>query len=111
MTARLPAHLEVAALIRLAEVRGGSGMVLAKGERDAGVILLSIVSRGRDAELFERMPDLDGSRAFVRVRAEDPESPGDFSDYLERRRRQDPDTWIVELDVDDRAQLLAVLPG
>ncbi|WP_298470790.1 DUF1491 family protein [uncultured Erythrobacter sp.] len=110
MTTRLPAHLEVGALIRLAETQGGSGMVLAKGERDAGTILLVTMCRGQNAELFERMPQLDGSRSFMRAKAQDPEKPFEFSEYLDRRSSQDPDTWILEVDVDDVERFVAELP-
>lgn len=111
MTSRLPAHLEVGAMVRLAQALGGSGMVLAKGERDAGTILLVTMTRGSGAELFERMPQLDGSRAFTRTRAQDADEPLEFSEYLEKRRKQDPDIWIVEIDVDDPEGFRAQLPA
>lgn len=110
MTPRLPAHLEIGALIRLAEGQGGSAMVLAKGERDAGTILLVIMCRGENAELFERMPQLDGTRAFVRTKFQDSEKPNDFSEYLDRRKNQDPDIWILEVDVDETERFIAELP-
>ena len=110
MDARLPAHLEAAGIIRLAESLGGFGTVLAKGERDGGTILVAIMCRGGPARLYERMPCLDGSRAFVATRAQDPENPTDFSEYLERRRRQDPDIWILEVDIDDAERFAANLP-
>ena len=97
-------------MIRLAETQGGSGMVLAKGERDAGTILLVTVSRGRDAELFERMPQLDGTRSFSRTKTQEEDRPYEFSEYLERRRRQDPDIWIVEIDIEDPEAFRAELP-
>ncbi|MEO1490161.1 MAG: DUF1491 family protein, partial [Pseudomonadota bacterium] len=55
---RLPAHLEIASLIRLAESKGGMATVLSKGERDAGTILLVTMCRGEDTRLYERMPQL-----------------------------------------------------
>ena len=110
MDARLPAHLEAAGIIRLAESLGGFATVLAKGERDGGTILVAIMCRGGPARLYERMPGLDGSRAFVATRAQDPENPTDFSEYLERRRRQDPDIWILEVDIDDAERFAANLP-
>ncbi len=110
MTPRLPAHLEIGALIRLAEAQGGSGMVLSKGERDAGTILLVIMCRGQDAELYERMPQLDGSRSFVRTKSQDTEKSFEFTEYLDRRSQQDPDIWILEVDVDAKERFIAELP-
>ena len=110
MSERLPTHLEVSALIRLVEAQGGSAMVLAKGERDAGTVLVVTMFRGEGGRLFERMPQLDGTRPFIATKSQDPEKPQEFSEYLERRRRQDPDIWVVEVDIVDPERFIALLP-
>ena len=107
MNERLPAHLEVSAILRLAESQGGFVTVLAKGERDAGTILLVTMCRGQEARLYERMPALDGSRSFVATRSENPENPQDFAEYLARRRRQDADIWLIEVDIADPERFVA----
>lgn len=99
MTARLPAHLEVSAMIRATEAAGGFGMVLRKGERDAGTILVVLVESNGTSALYERMPQLDGSRAWTRTKEQTPENRQEFEDYLTRRGRQDDDLWIVELTI------------
>jgi hypothetical protein len=104
---RLPAHLEVAAILRLAETLGGFGTVLSRGERDAGTILLVTLCRGKDAVLYERMPNLDGSRHFVATKREDTEIASEFSDYLARRQRQDQDMWVIEVDIADPERFVA----
>lgn len=110
MSERFPTHLEISSLIRLAESNNGAAMVLAKGERDAGTVLIVHVYHGAGPVLFERMPQLDGTRPFVATKAQDPEKPNEFSEYLERRRRQDPDIWILEVDIDDAERFIALLP-
>ena len=110
MDARLPAHIEVSGLIRAVESEGGFGVVLQKGEKDAGTILVLTTKNGRNSRLWERMPQLDGSRRFIATKTQDDENKQDFSEYLDRRRRQDPDIWIVELDVADAEQFIASLP-
>jgi len=107
---RLPTHLEVSSLIKLAESHGGTAMVLAKGERDAGTVLIVTMCRGKDARLYERMPQLDGTRPFVATKEQDIENKSEFSDYLDRRRNQDPDIWILELDVDNAERFIELLP-
>ena len=109
MNDRLPAHLEASAIIRLAESLGGFGTVLAKGERDAGTILLVTLCRGKDGLLFERMPQLDGSRSFIVSKRENLENPQEFSEYLARRRRQDQDMWLIEVDIVDPERFVARL--
>ena len=95
---RLPAHLEVAGLLKLTQALGGFGTVLQKGERDAGTLVVLTTLGGKDSRLWERMPQLDGSRVFVSVRSQDTENPREFDKYVTRRMAQDPDCWFVELD-------------
>ncbi len=105
--ARLPAHLEVAALIRAAEAAGGFGTVISKGERDAGVILILTMERGGNARLWERMPRLDGHRMFEVVKEQTLESTSEFAEYLARRTSRDADLWLIELDVPNAERLVA----
>ena len=99
MEPRLPAHLEVQGLLRAVESAGGFATVLAKGERDAGTILVTCCEHGENCRAYERMPRPDGTRGWTLSKAEDPDQPVEFSEYLRRRRDQDRDLWIVELDV------------
>lgn len=99
MDARLPAHLEVSGLIRAVEAAGGFAVLQARGEREAGTILVICCDRGSSSELYERMPTLRGTREWTLVRKQNFENPHEFQEYLDRRRKQDPDLWIVELDI------------
>ncbi|MBS0254591.1 MAG: DUF1491 family protein [Proteobacteria bacterium] len=99
MEARLPARLEVSGLIRAVEAAGGHATVLAKGEADAGTILVVLCEKGSNSRLYERMPGLDGVRRWHLAKSHNAEKPQEFPDYLDRRRRQDSDLWIVELDI------------
>lgn len=96
---RLPARLEVSGLIRQVEAAGGFAMVLAKGDPEAGGILLVLTEKGRNSRAFERMPSLTEGRVWTLARADSDMEPGAFAEWLERRRSQDPDLWIVELDI------------
>ncbi|MGN3974667.1 DUF1491 family protein [Tsuneonella sp. SYSU-LHT278] len=111
MAGRLPAHLEVAGIRRLAESLGGFATVLAKGERDAGTIAIVIIGRGEPAELYERMPQIDGNRSFVCLVQEDAENRQEFSELLRGRAARDPDLWLIEADVPDRERFVAGLPA
>ena len=99
MEERLPAHLEVSGLIRAVEAAGGFATVLAKGERDAGTLLIICCESDTNVRLYERMPQLDGTRKWALSKAQDTETPGDFTEYWQRRRHQDGDLWVVELDI------------
>jgi len=74
---RLPAALEVSALIRLAEAQGGFGMVLHRGEPDSGTILIVILDNQgfgqTTARAFERLPRTDGTRGWGAAKTQDPQ--------------------------------------
>lgn len=96
---RLPAHLEIAGLRRAVEGEGGFVTVIAKGERDAGTLLVTCCENGTNCRAYERMPRPDGTRGWTLAKTQEPENTAEFSEYLERRKRQDRDLWIVELDI------------
>jgi hypothetical protein len=106
MESRLPAHLEVQGLLRAVQAAGGFATVIAKGERDAGTLLVTCCENGRNCRAYERMPRPDGTRAWTLTKAEDSENPLEFGEYLDRRKRQDSDLWIVELDIPDAERFI-----
>lgn len=99
MTARLTSRMLVSALIRRVEQAGGTAAVIARGDATAGAILLVCAERGRVERLLERVSDLDGGSRWVRCGPEDIENEQQISEYFDRRRRNDPDLWVVELTV------------
>ena len=107
---RLPAHLEISAIVRLAESLGGFACVIERGERDAGTLLVATICRGEGARLYERMPQFDGTRAFVLTKSQSAENPAEFYEYLSRRKGQDPDIWVIEVDIADGERFVASLP-
>ncbi len=109
MTARLASGLLVSAMIRRVEAAGGHAMVLAKGDATAGAILLVIAERGRTLRILERTMDFEG---YYRWSETGPAELGEsqaLSDYIDRRRRTDPDLWVVELDSPDAQQIATEL--
>lgn len=103
---RLPVHLEVGGLLKLVQALGGFGTVLQKGERDAGTLVILTTNSGKNTRLWERMPQMDGSRFFSCTRVQDMENSREFDEYLAKRQRQDPDCWFVELDGPDVERLI-----
>ena len=108
MDERLPAHLEIAGLIRAVEAAGGFATVIEKGECDAGTILILCCENGTNARLYERMPQLDGSRKWTLSKTQGAENPHEFSEYYQRRKRQDADLWILELDIADGERFIGL---
>ncbi|MEY4238182.1 MAG: hypothetical protein RL339_783 [Pseudomonadota bacterium] len=95
-------------MIRQAGAEGGSASVLQKGERDAGTILVVLTERGTNARVYERMPQADGTRDWALSRRENPEIRGELDEWLARRGSQDPDLWIVELDIANGERFIGI---
>jgi hypothetical protein len=108
MAARLAAGILVSAMIRRAEQLGGNGAVLAKGDATAGALLIQLADRGVPGPLLERRLDPRGDYRWSPTGPEDVEQRGD---YIARRRRGDPDLWVLELDVPDGLQLVEDVAG
>jgi len=106
MEARIPTHLDVSGLLRAVEAAGGFATVIAKGERDAGTVLVTCCDSGKNYRAYERMPRPDGTRGWTLAKSQDSENPVEFAEYLDRRRLQDSDLWIVELDVPDAERFI-----
>lgn len=110
MTPRLPAHIEISGLIRTVSNAGGFATVLSKGEKDAGTLLIICCENGTNARFYERMPRADGTRGWMLSKAQDSENPHEFGEYCQRRGDQDPDCWIVELDIADAERFIDMKP-
>jgi hypothetical protein len=99
MEVRIASSVLAGALIRLAETEGGFGSVLAKGDPTAGAIAVLLVERGSNPRLFERLLLPDGVYGWQESTQPDLARPGELQALIERRRRFDPDSWLIELDI------------
>ena len=90
-----PTALHDNAFARAVEAAGGTAMVLARGDKESGIVLLLAIDRDGTARLLERERDLDGR---VRIVQRKPDLVGEaaLTDYWQGRRRNDPDLWVVE---------------
>ena len=97
--ARIAASVLASALIRKAEGEGGFGAVLAKGDPTAGSILVILLEKGVNPRLFERLLQPDGSYAWQESGSQRIENSQEVPGFIARRRRFDPDLWLIELDI------------
>lgn len=107
--ARLASRLIVNALVRRINEAGGSAMVLAKGEAEAGAILVLTLDRGGNPRFFERGIGPDGKSALVASGPAELADDAAVSSYWQRRRDRDSDLWVVELDIADAERFAAEL--
>ena len=99
MEARVASSVLVGALLRRAEAEGGFGTVLAKGDPTAGAVAVLLMERGANPRFFERLLQPDGRYAWQESGRQPLGEPGEMQALIERRRRFDPDLWLIELDI------------
>jgi len=97
--ARLTTAMHVSSLVRRANAEGGFGAVLHKGDPTAGAIILILCTRGKIIGCFERVLGETGDYDWRRTGPKDEEIIEKIDEFLNKRKRFDPDIWIVELDV------------
>ena len=107
MTERLPAELEVAAILRRAAASGDFGVVLRKGDPERGSLLLLIASRGRHIACLERVLAADGTYAWQAAGPAESASSAEISRFVDKRARFDEDLWAVELDIAEPERFIA----
>ena len=107
MTARLAAGVEAKALMRRITSQGGFATILAKGDEERGSILLVIAEKGRHFSCLERQLQLDGSYHWARTGPASESEMAEISQFLEKKRRSDPDLWQIELDIADGERFVA----
>lgn len=106
MSARLTSEFKVKALIRRAHDAGGSAMVLARGDTMSGAILVLALHRTAESAFYERGYGPDGQPALIGTGPTSSDSTV-IDDYWQRRRRNDPDLWVIELDVAESERFAA----
>jgi hypothetical protein len=107
MTPRLASSVLVGALIRKAETEGGFGAVLAKGEPTSGSVLVILTERGGNPRILERILDAEGHYSWQSPMGGGSDDDAEVPRFVERRRRFDPDLWVLELDIPSRERFAA----
>ncbi len=96
---RLKTHIRIAAHLRRASASGAFATIARRGDADAGVIFVRVLTGERAARLYYESRDDEGAsiwrEAFDGLRPE-----REAEDYLTREVRRDPDLWVI--DIEDR---------
>jgi hypothetical protein len=99
MGPRLASHVLAGSLLRLAESQGGFGAVLAKGDSTSGSVTVILAEKGRKLRILERLLQPDGRYVWEDVLTQAAENEEEVEKFLARRRKFDPDIWVLELDI------------
>ncbi len=93
--------------MRRAEAQGGFATVIRKGDADRGAITLLVTQRGAIAGVLERQMAQDFTYRWANLSAGRPFDEAAWRDFLEKKRKFDPDFWAIELDIADAERFIA----
>ena len=99
MSARLATGLLVGALLRRVNAAGGNAAVLAKGDADAGAVLIVTLEKGGNPRVLERGIGANGRVELVSAGPQNVDNEREITEYWQRRRARDSDLWVIELDI------------
>jgi hypothetical protein len=105
--ARLTSAMLVSALIRRVQAAGGFAAVLHRGDTMAGAIVVDCVNRGQAELRIERSTDARGTDGWRIVDSAAAMADETTSTRLERRLKNDPDLWVIELDIAEAERFAA----
>ena len=89
------------------EAAGGNGAVLSKGDPDAGALLLVLTTRGVVQKVLERVSSATEGFTWNIVNNGNLADSRTVAQLIDRKKRFDPDLWVVELDIPDVEQFIA----
>ena len=82
-------------------------MIVARGDPDRGSLILLFAERGQHVACLERGLDSSGNYSWQRS-GPDADAPADeVRKWSEKRRRFDPDSWLIELDIPQSERFIA----
>jgi hypothetical protein len=97
MEARLKTSIQIMALVRRCDLAAIGVAVTARGDPDAGSILVKLCGV-RDAGATVLTQTRRGDGKLVWMRATGGAAVADADAYIARQRQRDPDLWVVEIE-------------
>ncbi len=102
MQPRLKSGFVVAAALRQADLAGCPGVIVRRGDDDAGGIV--VILHGRTGGIvLSQSRDLAGDLVWMRVAGSESLPDHEVDLYVGRQVERDPDLWVIEFETPDLA--------
>lgn len=101
MDDRLPTDIWVRAHIRRCSVAGIPAIVVRKGDRTGGLVLLKLNLLEQGCRLLNQTRDLEGRLCWLAALDGGLVPEADADDYIARATTRDPDLWVIEIESRD----------
>lgn len=98
---RLKTAIWASMAVRRAHQTGSSGMVLRRGDPDAGGVLAVLRNRNGGLVVLSQVRRMDGEAAWMRATGAEPVDQATADAYVARQVSRDPDLWVLEFDTRD----------
>jgi hypothetical protein len=96
--ARLKSSIQVKALVRRCDINAIGAAVTARGDPDAGAILVKLCGRDANATVLTQTRRPDGTLGWLRATGAAAVAESEADAYIARQRQRDPDLWVVEIE-------------
>ncbi len=98
--ARIKAGIWVSAALRLGDLAAKPGLIVRKGDADAGGVLVVLHGRSGDMVLTQ-FRGMAGELAWMRGTGPEPVPEETAAAYIRKQINFDPDLWVIEFDAPD----------
>jgi hypothetical protein len=97
---RIKAGIWVSMALRMGNADGRFGVVVRKGDPDAGGILV-VLRNDKDVCVLSQLRSGEGELAWMRATGPGPVDDATADAYIERQVKFDPDLWVIEFEAPD----------
>ncbi len=95
---RLPVELLIKAQIRRCSVEGIPAIVVHRGEKNSGMIVLKLNRYPNGCRVLSQMRDMDGALGWLPALKGEWVGEAEADAYIERAIQRDPDLWVIEIE-------------